>query len=104
MRKQTIDEKTILKKFVLICLATFLFIGLLLLLSIVVLLLIRIFLPWMRLWQIVTFNSVFAFYCAWYIFAKKIREKSILIKIIEQIILGLWLIICIAYVLSNISQ
>jgi len=104
MLERMLHQKSILKRFVLFCFAAFSLVVFLVLLSLVVLLLIRIFLPWMKLWHVLIFNSVFSLYCVWYSLAKKLREKSIIIKITEQIVLGLWLITCIAYVLSKILQ
>jgi len=104
MREQIFNQKSTLKKVVLICFVTFLLIGFLVLLSVVALLLIRVFLPWVKLWQVLIFNSVFSLYCVWYSFAKRIRERNMLIKIAEQVVLGSWLIICIVYVLSKILQ
>ena len=64
----------------------------------------RIFLPWLQYFHVLILFIVLAIYCAWYSFAKSLREASKTIRIMEQVVLIVFFVAIVAFISLKITS
>ena len=64
----------------------------------------RLFLPSLQYWHILTFVIFAMAFCAWHSFCRAFRERYLVVRIIEQVVVIAFLILLILFITGQITQ